>query len=300
MFDPRSLLPRDLHTTDRASLTAQVVTLWRAEELARPADERIVSDEYAPLFLTGRAASALPRLNRLRPLLDVTRRFELGGLSTYVLCRHRFIDEHLLAALDDGVEQVLVLGAGFDSRAYRFADELAGRPVFEVDLPALSRRKAAVVAANPDAFGHASVHRVEVDFQRQVLRTELDLAGFARGRRTFVVWEGVVPYLDRPAVLGTLDDLLGLTGPGSVIALDMWDPSGGAGPLAAVRRIGAAALELIGEPVRYGERPDDAIALVRRQGFSVLDLAGAAELDRRFATARRRCFEGLYVLAIRR
>ena len=62
---------------------------------------------------------------------------------------------------------------GYDSRAYRFADQLAGRPVFEVDLPPLSRRKAEIVAAHPEQFGHTAIRRVEIDFQTQSLADEL-------------------------------------------------------------------------------------------------------------------------------
>ncbi len=147
------------------------------------------------------------------PLRDLAAQHDLGGLSAYVLCRHRFIDEHLLRALDDGVEQVLILGAGYDSRAYRFADR-AGRPSGVRGRPA-----AAVAAQGRDRRGASDRvrvgldPRVEIDFRTQSLTERLDTAGFARGKRTFVVWEGVVPYLDSAAVDATLAALAACAAP---------------------------------------------------------------------------------------
>lgn len=280
----------------RPSTTAQAVAVYRAAELARPPERRIVSDEYAPLFLTAASRVAVGALTAARPVRDLAARHELGGLSTYVLCRHRFVDEHLRLALSAGAEQVLILGAGYDSRAYRFAEPLAGRPVFEVDLPPLSRRKAAVVAAHPDRFGHASVRRVEIDFRTQSLAERLDATGFSRGARTFVVWEGVAPYLDAPAVDTTLDAIRAVCGPGSEVAVDLWDRTGGPGPLAGLRRLGARAIALVGEPVTFGMPPAEAPALLGAHGLEVTDLAVAPELTARYATDGRRCIESIYVL----
>jgi len=291
--------PRVLHRSDRPSATALGVTVWRALEASRPAGERIVDDPYAAAFLPRSLQAALPGLLRARPLLDLPERNALTGLGAYVLCRHGFVDEHLLAALRDGVEQVVVLGAGYDSRAYRFADALAGRPVFEVDLPALSRRKARLVAARPEVFGPAAVRSVETDFRADSLAARLAAAGFRAGRPTFVAWEGVVPYLSRAAVEATLTDLRGLLGRGSTLALDLWD-GGGSDALAPLRRFGAWTLSLVGEPVTFAVLPPVASQLLASYGLDVIDLAEAAELTARYATAGRVAAASLYLVAASR
>lgn len=292
----RRLLPRDLHDSQRPSTTAQAVALYRALEYRRPAEERIVSDPYAELFLTTATRGLLPPLTLAAPIRDLAARHELGGLSTYVLCRHRFIDEHLLAS---DAEQIVVLGAGYDSRAYRFASGLAGRCVYEVDLPPLSRRKAATIAAHQSQFGRGAYVRVEIDFRRQKLTDVLPASGFVRAAPTFVVWEGVAPYLDAAAVDGALTALRELCGAGSVLAMDMWDGTGGPGPLAPLRRLGARAIALIGEPVTFGAPPQGMHRILARHGFAMSDLADAATLARRYATCGRRSFESLYTLAAR-
>ena len=167
--------------------------------------------------------------------------------------------------------------------------------MYEVDLPPLSRRKAAIIAEHGDRFGAGSYVRVEIDFRRQALADVLAAAGFARGARTFVVWEGVAPYLDSAAVDATLTALRTICGTGSVLAMDMWDGTGGPGPLAPLRRLGARAIALIGEPVTFGAPPEGMHRVLARHGFAMSDLADAAKLAHRYATGGRHSFESLYV-----
>ncbi|MEP7021267.1 MAG: SAM-dependent methyltransferase [Pseudonocardiales bacterium] len=294
-------LPADLHTTERPSSTAQWTTLGRAFELQRPPGHRIVTDEYAPLFLSATSRGLLAPLRLGSPLVRVAERHPLAGVSAFALCRHRFIDEHLGAALaDPHTAQVLILGAGYDSRAYRFADELAGRRVFEVDLAPLSRRKAAIVAAQPARFAGNRVERVEINFRADSLAERLAASAFVSGAQTFVVWEGVSMYLSSVAVADTLDTLGEICGPGSTLAVDFWHRLPGLGPRTQVRRLGARAIALIGEPVTFGVAPADVSGLLAVHGFDVLDLVRSRELAARYSTGGRPCEESVYVLAARR
>jgi methyltransferase (TIGR00027 family) len=293
------LLPEELHTSDRPSLTAQAVTLYRALEMHRPARDRIVSDQYAAIFLSPLGKALRGPLALAQPATDLSERNNTTGLATYVLCRHRFIDDHLATSLDAGAEQVLILGAGYDSRAYRFADQLDGRPVFEVDLPPLSRRKAATVSSHPHQFGHGSARRVEIDFRTQSLEEQLIASGFISDLPTFVVWEGVAPYLSAEAVEDTLAALGRLCGPGSTLAMDMWDGLGGTGPLAGLRRLGARTISLLGEPVTFGIGAQAVDGLLQSSGFELIDLAESREMTLRYATLGRRSSDSVYVLAAR-
>jgi methyltransferase (TIGR00027 family) len=282
-----------LHTSDRPSSTAQWTILGRALELNR--SERIVTDEYAPVFLSGSSRVLLRALTASGPALRAAERLSLAGLATAGLCRYRFIDEHLLAALGE-VEQVMILGAGYDTRAYRFATEIGARPVYEVDLPPLSRRKAAVVAARSDLFGHASVHRVEIDFREQSLPERLAGSGFRPGTPTFVAWEGVSMYLNRDAVDGTLAALAAVCGARSVLAMDFWQRVGGPA-WRALRMRAERGMDLIGEPIGFAIPASAAGGLLATHGFRMTDLAEAAEMTARYATDGRTCDPGMYVVA---
>ena len=289
------LAPPALHLSDRPSSTAQWTTLGRALELTHP--EPIVVDRFAPVFLSRSSRALYRALRGGEPVLRRAERLELAGLAASGLCRHRFLDEHLLAALPR-VEQVLILGAGYDARAYRFAAEIGDRPVFEVDLPPISRRKAAIVARRRDLFGDVQVHRVEIDFRRESLTDRLHESGFAVGAPTYAVWEGVSMYLSRAAVADTLGALGRCCGAGSVLGLDLWQHVAGAG--GPLRPVAVRAMRLIGEPVTFALPAGSAGGLLEPEGFELIDLAEADVLTTRFATGGRCCDPGMYLVAAQR
>jgi methyltransferase (TIGR00027 family) len=283
----------------RPSLTAEGVTMARALEHRKPEGERIVDDPYAHLFLSAPSRRVLATWSGSFTS-RVLRRLGASG-TTYVPLRHRFIDDKLVAALDAGAEQVVLLGAGYDTRAYRFADVLDGRPVFEVDLAAISRKKAEVVARHPDAFPETNMVRVEIDFESETLAGTLPPAGFHVGARTFFTWEGVPMYLTRSAVRATLDSVRDLSGAGSVIAHDMWHLVDDPGVLGTARRMAPGLLSVIGEPVTFGIHPEEIDFFLGRHGFHVTELLSATELQERYAPGLPAAVDqSLYVLAAER
>jgi methyltransferase (TIGR00027 family) len=271
----------------------------RALEHLKPPAERLIDDPWAHLFLSAPARRAL-RAWSGSLTGRVLRRLGATG-TTYVPLRHRFIDDHLTAALEAGSTQVVLLGAGYDTRAYRFADQLAGRPVFEVDLEAISRAKAAVIARHAPELPDANVVRVEIDFESQGLGDVLPASGFTPGAPTFFVWEGVPMYLTRAAVKATLDAVHDLGGDGSQIAHDMWHLVDDPGPLGTARRSAPGALSLIGEAVTFGVHPEDYELFLGHHGFRLVDLALASDLKARYAPDTAAVVDdSMYVLAAER
>lgn len=277
------------------SQTAEAVCWMRASERRRPPAARIIDDPYAALFLGPVLRAALATWDARGALGTLADRFS-PGLVTWVLCRHRFMDERLITSLASPVEQVVILGAGYDTRAYRLAHELEVRPVFEVDHPATSRRKAKIIAAQRGTLPTADVRTVEIDFERDSLRERLQQAGFERGLRTFFVWEGVAMYLTREAVKATLVELREISAPGSEVVLDLWALPDGTDLGSAAHRLSASALQLIGEPLRFEIHPEDGTALLERLGYRVADSCDAAELRKRYVRDGRRVYEAGYVV----
>lgn len=269
----------------RPSITAEAVALARAIEHLRPEGDRIVDDPYAEWFLgrSGRAALAAWRVNG--PVHRLLARLDPGVLAS-VPARHRFVDDALAASLDAGAAQVVLLGAGYDSRAYRFAAQLDGRPVFEVDLAPISRHKAAIVARHARELPDVDLRRVEIDFEAQTLAETLEPAGFSVGAPTFVVWEGVSMYLTRPAVKGTLTAMHDLCGPGSRLSMDVWHLVDDPGPVGTFRRSVPGMLSLIGEAVTFGIHPEEIGAFLARQGWTLVDVAVAADVEERLTGGR--------------
>ena len=280
---------------DRPSVTAEAVTMARALEQLKPPDRRIIDDPWAHLFLSRASRAALRAWSG--SLTGRTLR-RLGATGTsWVPLRHRFIDDHLVAALAGGAAQVVLLGAGYDMRAYRFAKELAGRPVFEVDLPAISRTKATTIAKHKADLPSTHVVRVEMDFEEQSLDQVLVDAGLDPGAITFVTWEGVPMYLTRAAVKCTLDAVHQVVAAGSVIAHDMWTVVDDPGLLGTARRIAPSALSFIGEPVTFCVHPEEIGWFYEQRGFQVTDIVSADDLVQRYSPGERALVDpSLYAL----
>jgi methyltransferase (TIGR00027 family) len=277
------------------SQTAEAVCLMRATEQHRPPAERILDDPYAKLFLGRLARAALASWEASGTVGDLAARLS-PGLAAYVLTRHRFIDDCLRRALAGDIKQLVLLGAGYDSRSYRFAASLKGRPVFEVDFPATSRRKARILARRAAALPPTDVRRVEIDFEEDSLEDRLREAGFKKGMRTFFAWEGVSMYLTRSAVKATLMTVRHITAPRSELAMDFWHLLDAPDLIASAYRMSANLLSLLGEPVTFGIHPEDVGPFLERLGYRVRDLADAADLERRYVRDGRRVAPGSYLV----
>jgi methyltransferase (TIGR00027 family) len=270
---------------DAPSRTAEAVALFRALEQLTPEGQRVLDDPYARLFLSPIGRAALTTVGATGRLAQSPLAYA-PVLVNFVLARHRFIDDALAAELEGGeVEQVLLLGAGYDTRAWRFADALDGVRVFEVDHPSTARRKASIVEKSDLPEVARTV--VHVDFQVQSLRERLLDAGFEPGRRTFTVWEGVSMYLTRDAVKACLRTLKEITASNSKVTADFWFLTDGADLSSAAHRMSTNLLEVLGEPVLFGIHPEEAEFFVGQLGYDTRDLCAPAELEARYLGARR-------------
>lgn len=281
---------------DEPSRTAEMVCAFRATDQRHPPAERIIDDPYAKLFLRPLMRAGLATFEASGRLGDLA--IEMSpGLLTYVLARHRFIDDALAAALDERtvpVEQVVLLGAGYDTRAYRFADKLRGRKVFEVDFPSTSRRKAEIVADKKKELPAVDPTIVEIDFAKETLADRLEAHGFTRNARTFFVWEGVSMYLPRKAVKDTLSTIRAISGPKSEVAMDFWYLLDAPDLISTAHRMSANLLYFLGEPMTFGIHPEDVGPFADRLGLSLADLADAEQLERRYIRDGRRVYPACY------
>jgi methyltransferase (TIGR00027 family) len=190
--------------THRPSRTAEHNALFRAIESARAPQRRIVCDRFAREFLGNsfRFVALLSRIPALSGLLRTYIDYRWPGSRTSLIARTRWIDDYLTASLADGASQVVILGAGFDSRAYRIPGAEKAR-FFEVDHPNTSAAKTAHVLR---LFGRLPEHvkYVQVNFQQDSLMPAIESAGFTPECKTLVIWEGVSNYLTEEAVRETL------------------------------------------------------------------------------------------------
>lgn len=272
----------------RASRTAEHNALFRALESSLPEHRRLFDDPLAraflgwPFALVSRLA-AVPGLRELVPGF-IDQRWP--GVRSSVVARTRLIDDTIAASLEN-TEQLLILGAGFDSRAYRLPG-LGGIRVFEVDHPdTQAAKRAALERALPDPPEH--VRFVAIDFEQDDLGSVLAAAGYRDSARSFILWEGVTNYLDEGAVDATLR-WCSRASPGSLLLftyvhrdlLTRPDAFVGTGRL-------FATLEKVGERMTFGIEPRELPELLAKRGLSLVsDLGAAGYRERYFGAAARK------------
>jgi methyltransferase (TIGR00027 family) len=196
---------------NQSSLTAEGIAMARALESSKPADARVCYDPYARQFVS----TWLWVLGNLT-MGYATRRSP--GVLEFLAARTRFIDDYLASCIADGIRQLVILGAGFDTRAYRF-EQLRGQVnVFEVDYPATQRAKieklGKILGALPDC-----VTFVPIDFSCETL-DKLFASGYDKRLKTLFIWEGVTMYIAADAVDATLAFIVKNSGAGSSIVFD--------------------------------------------------------------------------------
>jgi methyltransferase (TIGR00027 family) len=199
---------------NQTSLTAAGIALARAIESEKPEDERICYDPYARQFVPAWMFSIIGFFIR-RGYTE----WRGPGVNGFLVARDRYIDDLLLEELQNGLQQLVIIGAGYDSRAYRFDMSQRGVAVFEVDHPATQKSKQDRVRA---VFGKLPVHVnfVPVDFNTQTLEQPLTEAGYHPGFKTLFIWQGVTMYLTAKSVDDTLRFVRLHSRPGSVIVFD--------------------------------------------------------------------------------
>ncbi|MBP1927816.1 methyltransferase (TIGR00027 family) [Methanolinea mesophila] len=248
------------------SKTAELVVLRRVSESLRPEEERICYDPYAVRFIDPAilAAAREHPEERKKKALEVERVFP--GLAGSIVARVRYFDDFVTTVAATGIPQVVILGAGYDSRAYRIPG-LAGVRVFEVDHPLTQRIKKERVRG---IFGTLPDHvaYVPADFGRDSLFDTLDAAGYTRTLPTLFILEGLTMYLSPVIVDDIFSFIVRNSGKGSVVLFDYY-------PLSLVdgtdtRQIAGNIREFskgAGEPIQFGVPDGEIAGFLADRGF---------------------------------
>ncbi|MGH9720017.1 MAG: SAM-dependent methyltransferase, partial [Bryobacteraceae bacterium] len=185
-------------------------------------------DWLAERFLGAEERALLPDLPLMlgvtkdyrEALKDKLKAFAVPGQ----IVRTRIIDEQLEKAILAGATQVVILGAGFDSRAYRFRQLLRNVKVFEVDYGPTQeykkRRVHEVLGTTPPNLVYAPI-----DFTREKLGAVLRKRGYRPDRKSFFIWEGVTMYIPEEAVRETLQFIARDSAPASSVVFDYYTKS---------------------------------------------------------------------------
>jgi methyltransferase (TIGR00027 family) len=200
----------------KPSTTAQAVAFWRALGDLGITHIPNFSDPWARHFVTAPLLRLL--LWRIQRAKNPNVRDKIADAIDGMLLRVVFIDDAMTRV---GARQVVNLGAGFDTRAWRLP-ALQGASLFEVDHPATQSYKRERARELPPPM--AAVSYVPVDFTREDLAPALAAAGHDRKQPTLWLWEGVVMYLDDVALRSTLTAVRRLSAPSSTLIAHYHEP----------------------------------------------------------------------------
>jgi methyltransferase (TIGR00027 family) len=206
------------------SRTAAHNAFLRAVESRKPPNQRICNDLYAEHFLS-------PQLKALyhdeAHSEDLIRHWEniVPGVCGAVLARLRFIDEVLLKCLGSGLAQLVILGAGYDTRTLRFERLFKKRvKVFELDHPATQAEKIRCLQNMPASFSNVVSH-VPICFDMERLDEKLFASGYRKDLFTLFIWEGVTYYIPQASIDETLFFISGNSEAGSAVIFDYFPSS---------------------------------------------------------------------------
>jgi methyltransferase (TIGR00027 family) len=264
------------------SSTAEFVCSYRGIAAQHP-DPKLRNPDHLALKLCGRVAMFPQDYAGARRVIDDNDTM----FSAYFIInvRTHYIDAALRRALADGATQVVVLGAGYDSRAYRFREAFPKVRFFEVDLPKTGevkrQRLAEVFGAVPDYVRYAPI-----DFDKQKLQDVLPPLGYDPKQRTFFILEGVTMYVVEAGNGATLDFISRNSAPGSRVVFDYL-----LRPVIEGKYKGYWAADYLaftvarrGEPCVTGWMPAEAAAFVKKHGLAVVEDVGDKELIKRHLT----------------
>ena len=248
------------------SKTAVYVAAARAVGSKDP-DPQLRNPDYLAIRLLGpRERAVLPDLQMDALDLDFDRAMKQLGVHLPVAVltyRTKGFDAALLDAVQNGATQVVVLGAGFDSRPYRFQSQLGNVRFMEVDYGPTQAYKKQRLGEILEVIP-PNVSFVPMDFTKDNLLDQLRNAGYSEQQNTFFLWEGVTYYLPESAVKDTLHFVRDHSASGSRIAFDYFGASNASvnNPTHQYARWG--------EPLLFGFPNDRAREYVQQEGLGVL------------------------------
>jgi methyltransferase (TIGR00027 family) len=248
-----------------------------------PREEVRGADTLAELFLTEEQKAPL-RDAKIRDW--VMKNKVTPGAYEFMIARTAFFDEMVRKALAGKTPQIVLLGAGYDTRPYRLAHLLGATLVFELDaLPTQLHKRETLERRGVQI--PTGVQYVPTDFATEDLEKVLPAAGYSKEKTGLFLWEGVTYYLSRETVDRTLGAVRALSVPGSSICFDFASLSPEALSEDGIKKLRQQMdTNHSAEPTRFGIPKGKLEAFLSRRGFSVEEILGPGEMEARYLTLR--------------
>jgi methyltransferase (TIGR00027 family) len=263
--------------TESPSKMAEGMAMHRFVESSKDEKERICYDPYAIYFISPHiiefgkkhpeeAKSKVEQMEKLFP-----------GLSSSIIARVRYFDDYVKKYIENGLEQLVILGAGYDTRAYRIEELKENIKVFEVDHPNTQSFKIEKIR-EIFASNSFNVTYVPVDIETQQLDQQLLKNGYNPTKRTLFVLEGLTMYITQESFENTLTFISKESGVGSSIIFDYYPKSVIDGT--CKQEIGKNIRNFViqqGEPLQFGIEDDKIEKFLTNHGFKDIQVMGSKD-----------------------
>lgn len=202
----------------KPSKTAMFAALRRALANKAYKNEKFGPDYMAEFFLPAHFRFFL-RFKKIRKNTTDKLNGFLPGLNEYMIARTSYFDRLFVEGLNNNIPQIVLLGAGYDSRGYRFSKLNHGTKIFELDIaPTQNMKRKCLKKARINIPQELKL--VPINFTKESLSEVLEKAGYEKREKTLFIWEGVSYYLDAGAVDATLEYISHSSHEESTIAFD--------------------------------------------------------------------------------
>lgn len=264
----------------KPSRTAEVAAAVRAVENVRPKPQRLLDDPYARHFISSPHWRMLYKFPFVaRHALDwYDKRFP--GVISWIVLRAVFVDEVIARETEKGLEQVVFVGAGYDTSALRLRLPDSIR-VFEVDHTSTQRMKVFTLERHGLGTDMRRITFVPCDLSQDDMATRLREAGFDPARKSLFIWLAVVMFLDEESAIATLRGIFDLLSDGGLlihdyIAKNAREYTGG--------KRAATWTAARGEPYYSAWNATEVEELLGAQGLKVAEHLTMPELGRRYGS----------------
>lgn len=267
---------------DTPSQTALYMALFRALESARPPHSRLFYDPHAVSFLppSYRFLTRLSAVPVARRMIYRTIQRRIPGALSSGIARTRYIDDQLQLAIRDGAQQVILLGAGFDTRAQRLP-ALSPLSVIEIDHPDTAMAKMKVLQRKARQLPENTSY-LQIDFNRQSLEDLAEQYRIDYSLKTVLIWEGVSNYLSPDAVAQTFRFAANFAEGSRLIFTYIHEAVlSTPGVFHGAEKL-LNDLAAIGEQWTFGLRPEALQDYLRPFGFTLFEDAGAEDYRRQY------------------
>jgi methyltransferase (TIGR00027 family) len=250
-----------------SSKMAEGIALHRVSESKKPEGERLFYDPYAIHFISQETLEPYNDPLKAKALHEYYERL-FPGFANSVRARVRYFDDIVMKSIDEGLEQLVILGAGYDTRAYRIEGLQGKVKVYEVDHP---NTQCVKIEKIKEIFGSLPKHVIyaPVDFETDNLGERLVEKGYDRSLKTLFLMEGLIMYIPPESVDETLSFIVENSGKGSIILFDYYPESVIDGTCKL--KVGKNILDYTkqqGEPLKFGIKEGTVETFLAERGFS--------------------------------